>query len=109
LIAAQSAPPGTSGKNLWGRGPLAPEFTRCIDRRVARRIRERRQRLGMTQQRLAQLIGVAFQQAHKYEHGISRITAGRLYHIATALETPISYFFATEEDAPPPQQDAAKR
>ena len=47
----------------------------------------------MTQQRLAQLIGVAFQQAHKYEHGISRISAGRLYHIATALDAPIAYFF----------------
>jgi transcriptional regulator with XRE-family HTH domain len=52
----------------------------------------------MTQQRLAQIIGVAFQQAHKYEHGLSRVSAGRLYHIATALEAPITYFFAAEED-----------
>jgi transcriptional regulator with XRE-family HTH domain len=70
-----------------------PEFSRHIDLRVARRIRERRLRLGMTQQRLAQLIGVAFQQAHKYERGISRVSAGRLYCIASALEAPITWFF----------------
>jgi transcriptional regulator with XRE-family HTH domain len=76
------------------------EFSRTIDLRVARRIRERRQRIGMTQQRLARLIGVAFQQAHKYERGISRISAGRLYRIATALEAPITYFFEDEDDRP---------
>jgi transcriptional regulator with XRE-family HTH domain len=54
----------------------------------------------MTQQKLAK-IGVAFQQAHKYEHGLSRISAGRLYHIATALEAPITYFFAADDSAPP--------
>jgi transcriptional regulator with XRE-family HTH domain len=43
------------------------------------------------------LIGVAFQQAHKYERGISRISAGRLYRIATALEAPIAYFFEGDE------------
>jgi transcriptional regulator with XRE-family HTH domain len=69
------------------------EFSKHIDLRVARRIRERRLRIGMTQQRLAQLIGVACQQAHKYERGISRISAGRLYYIASALEAPIAYFF----------------
>jgi transcriptional regulator with XRE-family HTH domain len=75
--------------------PLAP----LIDLRVARRIRERRLRLGMTQQQLARRIGVAFQQAHKYEHGLSRVSAGRLYDIAAALEAPIEYFFAGEEPA----------
>ena len=78
---------------------MGPEFARNIDLRVARRIRERRIEAGMTQQRLAQLIGVAFQQAHKYEHGISRITAGRLFHIANALETPITYFFEDDDGA----------
>jgi transcriptional regulator with XRE-family HTH domain len=72
------------------------ELARMIDRRVARRIRERRLRIGMTQQKLAEIIGVAFQQAHKYEHGLSRVSAGRLFHIATALEAPISYFFVED-------------
>ena len=73
------------------------ELARLIDLRVARRIRERRRMIGMTQQRLAEAIGVAFQQAHKYECGRSRISAGRLYHIAAALKAPITYFFAPEE------------
>ena len=85
---------------------MPSDFARSIDRQVAKRIRERRMRIGMTQQKLAEIIGVAFQQAHKYERGLSRITAGRLYHIATALETPISYFFATEDDMTAPGSDA---
>ena len=75
------------------------QLSRIIDLRVARRIREQRQRLGMTQQDLARWIGVAFQQTHKYERGISRVSAGRLYHIALALKAPIQYFFAPEERA----------
>ena len=72
---------------------------KAIDLRVARRIRQQRLRIGMTQQKLAQLIGVAFQQAHKYEHGLSRISAGRLFQIATALGAPIVYFFLQDEEA----------
>lgn len=72
------------------------ELARLIDLRVARRIRERRLCVGMTQQELARIIGVAFQQTHKYERGISRVSAGRLYHIATALQAPIGYFFTDE-------------
>ena len=57
---------------------MPQEFARMIDRRVARRIRERRLYVGMTQYQLARILGVAFQQAHKYERGISRVSAGRL-------------------------------
>jgi transcriptional regulator with XRE-family HTH domain len=78
---------------------LLSEPAKAIDLRVARRIRERRQRIGMTQQKLAQMIGVAFQQAHKYEHGLSRVSAGRLFQIATALGVPIVYFFLQDEEA----------
>ncbi len=78
-----------------------PRKSRTIDLRVARRIRERRLHIGMTQLELAQVIGVAFQQAHKYERGISRVSAGRLYDIATALHVPIEYFFAGEEAGEP--------
>lgn len=76
---------------------MSQNLASLIDRRVARRIRERRLHLGMTQHQLARIIGVAFQQTHKYERGISRISAGRLYHIATALGTPVAYFFAADE------------
>ena len=56
-----------------------------IDRSVGARMRERRMMLGLTQQQMAELIGVTYQQAHKYETGINRISAGRLYQIAQAL------------------------
>ena len=81
-----------------GERTFRPDFSREIDRRVARRIRQRRLRIGMTQQQLARSIGVAFQQAHKYERGISRVSAGRLYHIATALAAPIAWFFEDDGD-----------
>ena len=74
---------------------MKTDIAKIVDQHVAERIRQRRLRLGITQQALAQMIGVAFQQAHKYERGLSRITAGRLFHIAAVLKTPIGYFFAT--------------
>jgi transcriptional regulator with XRE-family HTH domain len=49
--------------------------------------------LGLTQQELARLIGVTYQQAHKYERGVNRISAGRLHKVAEILEVPISFFF----------------
>lgn len=63
------------------------------DRHVGSRIRERRVMLGLSQQQLAQMIGVTYQQAHKYERGLNRISAGRLYDIAQVLNVPISWFF----------------
>ena len=57
------------------------------------RIRERRIMLGLTQQQLADLIGVTYQQAHKYERGINRVSAGRLFEVAQVLSVPVNYFF----------------
>ena len=64
-----------------------------IDRHVGARVRERRIMLGLTQQQLADLIGVTYQQAQKYERGINRVSAGRLYEIAQVLSVPVGYFF----------------
>jgi transcriptional regulator with XRE-family HTH domain len=71
------------------------------DRHVGLRIRERRIMLGLSQQQLAVMIGVTYQQAHKYERGLNRISAGRLYDIAQVLNVPISWFFEgiTDEHA----------
>jgi transcriptional regulator with XRE-family HTH domain len=56
--------------------------------------------LGLTQQQLADLIGVTYQQAHKYERGINRVSAGRLFEIARVLSVPVTYFFeGLDEDA----------
>ena len=67
--------------------------TQDIDRNVGARVRERRIMLGFTQQQLADLIGVTYQQAHKYERGINRISAGRLFEIAHVLSVPVNHFF----------------
>ena len=79
-----------------------------IDKYVGARMRERRIMLGLTQQQMAELIGVTYQQAHKYEKGINRIAAGRLFTIAQALGVEVSYFFqgmdAEESFRPTPQQ-----
>lgn len=64
-----------------------------VDRFVGNRIRERRVMLGLSQQQMAQMIGVTYQQAHKYERGINRISAGRLFDIARVLRVPVSYLF----------------
>jgi transcriptional regulator with XRE-family HTH domain len=69
-----------------------------VDRFVGGRIRERRVMLGLSQQQMANLIGVTYQQAHKYERGINRISAGRLYEIARVLSVPVSYFYEGLED-----------
>src|SRR5918998_4212995 len=76
-----------------------------VDRYVSLRIRQRRIMLGLTQQQMAELIGVTYQQAHKYETGINRISAGRLYQIAQALGVDISYFF---EDIDPDRRNKPK-
>jgi transcriptional regulator with XRE-family HTH domain len=64
-----------------------------IDRHISARIRERRIMLGITQQDAAATMGVTYQQFRKYETGINRISAGRLYGIAKALGVDATYFF----------------
>jgi len=60
--------------------------------------------LGFTQQQLADLVGVTYQQAHKYERGINRVSAGRLFEIARVLTVPVSYFFeGLETDSARPE------
>jgi len=75
--------------------PSGPGRSRAqdVDRHVGARMRERRIMLGLTQQQMAELIGVTYQQAHKYEKGINRIASGRLYNIAQALGVDVGYFF----------------
>lgn len=68
-----------------------------IDRYVSSRIRQRRIMLGITQQQMAELIGVTYQQAHKYERAVNRVSAGRLHQIAQALGVEINYFFEGAE------------
>lgn len=65
----------------------------AIDLHVGKRLRRRRRLLGLTQQQLAESIGIRFQQIQKYECGANRVTASRLYELAVALNVPVNYFF----------------
>jgi transcriptional regulator with XRE-family HTH domain len=64
-----------------------------VDRKLGERVRARRLKIGMSQERLADLLGVTFQQVQKYEKGVNRIAASRLHDIAAALEMPVARFF----------------
>ena len=78
-----------------------------IDRHVGARIRARRVMLGLSQQQMADLVGVTYQQAHKYERGINRISAGRLFEISQVLGVPVGYFY--EELVTPHVPDLSQR
>lgn len=76
-----------------------------VDVHVGQRIRQRRWAIGMTQQQLADLVGIKFQQIQKYETGMNRVSASRLWDIAQAMNTPVSYFFADAGDQVAVQDD----
>ena len=88
-----------------------PRLPNPIDVHVGSRLRVRRTSLGLSQERLAQHLGVTVQQIRDYEDGTKRISASRLHKLAEVLEVPITYFFedlpGLSEDSPePPWQDA---
>ncbi|MEQ6202498.1 helix-turn-helix transcriptional regulator [Sulfitobacter sp. HNIBRBA2951] len=65
----------------------------AVDTHVGKKIRQRRWLIGMTQQGLAEAVGIKFQQIQKYETGANRVSASRLYEISAALGLPVSHFF----------------
>ncbi len=69
-----------------------------VDVHVGKRVRHRRWLVGMTQQQLAEHVGIKFQQIQKYETGANRVSASRLWDIADALDVPISFFFEGLDD-----------
>ena len=83
-----------------------------VDAHVGHRVRLRRMLIGMSQERLGELLGLTFQQVQKYEKGINRIGAGRLYEVAGILGVPVAFFYedvsdevsssGAENDGPPP-------
>lgn len=64
-----------------------------VDVHVGQRLRIRRSLLGMSQEKLAEAIGLTFQQIQKYERGTNRVSAGRLYQFSKILGVPIAYFY----------------
>lgn len=68
-------------------------MTHLVDVHVGQRIRHRRWTIGMTQQQLADAVGIKFQQIQKYETGMNRVSASRLWDIAQAMDVPVAFFF----------------
>jgi transcriptional regulator with XRE-family HTH domain len=64
-----------------------------VDRHVGLRIRMRRKELGLSQERLADAVGLTFQQIQKYERAANRVSASKLWELAQALQVGISYFY----------------
>ncbi|GAA6202334.1 helix-turn-helix transcriptional regulator [Aquicoccus sp. SU-CL01552] len=79
-----------------------------VDVHVGKRVRHRRWLVGMTQQQLAEQVGIKFQQIQKYETGANRISASRLWDIAEALEVPVSFFFEGLEETVSADSDKPK-
>lgn len=69
------------------------KIIRPINKYVGQKLRERRWVLGLTQQKLAEAVGIKFQQIQKYETGMNQISAARMWDLAIALDVPVSYFF----------------
>jgi transcriptional regulator with XRE-family HTH domain len=78
-----------------------------VDVHVGKRIRHRRWLVGMTQQQLAERVGIKFQQIQKYETGANRVSASRLWDIADALDVEVSFFFEGLETESSERQDSA--
>jgi len=71
-----------------------PFHPTSVDEHIGQRVQLRRTMMGLSQKDLAQICGVTFQQIQKYETAGNRISASRLFELSTALETPVSFFFA---------------
>lgn len=84
-VAAALAPAGHDLNRDEGPHP--------VDRHVGLRIRMRRKEIAVSQERLAEALGITFQQVQKYERGANRVSASKLWEIARALKTSVNYFY----------------
>jgi transcriptional regulator with XRE-family HTH domain len=75
--------------------PLNSKRANSIDTHIGNRVRLRRMLLGMSQERLGELLKVTFQQVQKYERGTNRVSASRLFELAKVLGVSIDYFYDT--------------
>ena len=86
---------GLSKPNMYkiSRGRTLNGEPNPIDVYIGQRIRVRRQLLGLSQEALAKKIGITFQQVQKYERGMNRVGASRLWDIGKVLEVPVGFFY----------------
>ena len=84
----------SEGAESGDRGARRPN---PIDNHVGGRVRLRRMMLGMSQEKLAEQLGLTFQQVQKYEKGVNRVGASRLYELSKVLGVGVQFFY---DDAP---------
>jgi transcriptional regulator with XRE-family HTH domain len=91
------------GRSLSLSGDDNADGPHPVDRHVGLHIRMRRKALGISQERLAEALGLTFQQVQKYERGANRVSASKLFEIARALKTNVAYFYeGLEEESQEP-------
>lgn len=95
-------------KRPHGRRPRSAENV-AVDNHVGKRMKLRRSLLGMSQEVLADRLGITFQQVQKYERGSNRVSASRLWDLSQALEVPVSFFFDGMDDHAAPADPDMKR
>lgn len=89
----ETAATAALSKNKKCRGRMPDGRPNPIDIHVGKRIRLRRLALNLSQETLAELLGITFQQIQKYENGGNRISASRLWDCACVLDVPVQFFF----------------
>jgi transcriptional regulator with XRE-family HTH domain len=77
----------------------SPRSSGAVDKYIGARMRERRLALSMSQERLGKELGVSFQQIQKYESGVNRVSAARLFEICKALKVSLSWMFERDPKA----------
>jgi len=90
---AQPAGQGLGGQMRKAKRKRSPRTPTTVDAYIGARMRERRRALGITQERLGELLGVTFQQVQKYEAGRNRVSAARLFEICEALKVSLASMF----------------
>ena len=79
---------------------VTPRAATAVDIYIGARVRDRRIALGLSQDVLGEKLGVSFQQVQKYERGVNRISAARLFEICRALKLPLASMFERDPTAP---------
>lgn len=82
-----------SPTNDQDNGDFSARKADLIDKHVGQRLRDRRRTLDLSQQDIAQTLGISYQQVQKYECGLNRVSAGRLYMLGHIMKVPVSYFY----------------
>lgn len=78
---------------------ISPRRANAVDAYISARIRERRLEINMTQDNLGKALGISFQQIQKYEKGVNRVSASRLYEICKILNVSMSSMFERDPKA----------